>query len=111
MKEGHFCFKCLILIILFIITLSFSHYAQASAPEIYSVTPNIGSYNVSTLITIEGLDFQPSAKAALYGGGPYIAGSCDTPGDAAEVYVKKNYAYVANGSSGLSTYSPFTRHE
>jgi len=69
-------------------------------PEIYSVTPNTGSNTVSTQIIIEGMNFQPSSLAALYDGGPYIAGSCDT-NNAWDVYVKENYAYVADGPSGL----------
>jgi hypothetical protein len=45
-------------------------------------------------VTIQGANFQPGAKAALYGGGPYIKGSCDMPGSTSKVTLAGNYAYV-----------------
>jgi hypothetical protein len=65
-------------------------------PEIQSITPSFGP--PGTEVTVHGAGFQPGAKAALYGGGPYITGTVDTPGHACGVAVSGNYAYVADGT-------------
>lgn len=61
----------------------------------------MGSNISSTHVTIKGSGFDPTPIAALYGGGPYIKGSCDTPNSAFGIYVSHPYAYVADGKSGL----------
>jgi len=72
--------------------------AFALTPEIHSVEPDRGVNDSPTDITIYGDNFESIPKVALYGGGPYIIGSADTPGAANGVYVMLNYAYVSVGS-------------
>lgn len=94
-----FFFGCLILMLANFFTFSFSAFLEASAPEIYSITPNVGIGAVSNQVTIGGAGFAPTPKVSLYGGGPYITGSCDTPGRV--VFVAGLYAYVTDPNSGL----------
>jgi len=74
---------------------------NAAPPAIYSIEPNFGATAAQATITIKGSGFSSTPMVSLYGGGPYITGFCDTPGDAQGVYVAGKYAYVADGSSGL----------
>ena len=94
--------KSVLGIILGVMTiLAYVPCVNAVDPMIYSITPNMGSSEVATSVTIKGAGFQPTPRVALYGGEAYIAGSCDTPSFAEGVYVAGSYAYVADYSSGL----------
>lgn len=78
----------------------FSLLVEASSTEVQSITPNTGNSITYTKVKINGSGFTPIPKVALYGGGPYIIGSCNTQGQAQDVYVKGSYAYVANFQGG-----------
>lgn len=73
----------------------------AAAPVINSITPDTGYNTTSTKITINGANFSQNSKVYVGHGGAYIKGSVDTPDSACGVYVLDNYAYVADGFSGL----------
>jgi hypothetical protein len=90
-----------LLITSIVLALCFFNLAWAAPPEIYSITPDMGSNNVPTQVTIHGAGFQPTPKVALYGGDSYITGSCDTPDSARDVYVAGTFAYAAAWKSGL----------
>ena len=87
-------FRNLIIIISIILALGFFDIASAIPPEIYSIIPDKGSNLAPTPVTIEGSGFQETPTIYLYGGGPYIKGSYDTPGYANGVYVRGNYDYT-----------------
>jgi len=74
---------------------------EAAPPEICSVIPNTGSSNTSKQVTISGEGFKPTPRGCLYGGGPYITSSFDTPDFAYGVYIQDSFAYVADRYSGL----------
>ena len=78
MRKRSLNLRYLFLIISTVLALGFSNPAWTSIPQIYSITPDIGSNKKSTYVTIKGADFQPTLTVALYGGGPYITGSFDT---------------------------------
>ena len=71
--------------------------AVVKAQVINSIQPNKGYTTQSTRVTIKGADFKSPPQAALYGGGPYITGSCDTPDRACGVAISGTCAYVADG--------------
>ena len=54
-------------------------------------------------VTASGAGFQPGARWLVWGGGPYVIGSADTPGFARSVALSGMHAYVAGEdvSSGL----------
>lgn len=74
---------------------------EAVSPEIDSITPVSGSSITPIQIVINGSGFKAIPKISIYGGGPYITGSCDTPGTAKDIHVSDNYAYVADLDAGL----------
>ena len=70
-------------------------------PTVTSVTPNTGRPGLTQDVTIAGTTFEAKTKVSLLNGGPFLAGSYNTPGSAKAVYVSGNYAYVAGWYSGL----------
>ena len=102
MKNRNFYYRYLILIISIIMSIGFFNFAWAIAPEIYSITPNTGYDEISTFVTIKGVNFQPTPTIALYGVGPYITGACDTPGYPHGIHVAGSYAYVADENAQRS---------
>ncbi|MGA1869956.1 MAG: MopE-related protein [bacterium] len=91
------------LVILIISALCFPKitWGAPAPPEIYSIVPDNGHSTESTNITINGANFQPTPTLALYGGGPFVGGFCNTPGSASGVYIEDTRAYVADGNLGL----------
>ncbi|MFQ5455595.1 MAG: choice-of-anchor D domain-containing protein [Nitrospirota bacterium] len=88
------------LLLLFVSTI----YVESSypmTPIITSVSPNTGSTDKVQNITVTGTNFEQGAKATLLNGGAFFAGAYDTTGYAYNVYVSGNYAYIADGDSGL----------
>ncbi|MBI4651135.1 PKD domain-containing protein [Candidatus Desantisbacteria bacterium] len=87
------------LLILFIIC--FTNNVLANALEINSIEPASGYNTTETNITIKGKNFDSTYKVYIGAGGSYSKSSVVTPGYACGAYVKGNYVYVADGSSGL----------
>ena len=83
-------------ILALVLVLLFCSPAFALTPEIHSIEPDHGASSSPTNVTIYGANFEATPKVALYGGGPTIVGSADTPGGAYGVFVSGNYAYVAD---------------
>ncbi|MEE9566669.1 MAG: C25 family cysteine peptidase, partial [Desulfobacteria bacterium] len=52
------------------------HVLMDPPPEIYSITPDQGGNGLPTPATITGYCFLPTPHVSIYGGGPYIKGSC-----------------------------------
>ena len=97
MKARRFNFRYPVIAIVVISIFSFITFAGASAQEIHSITPNMGSSDGPTQVTISGTDFFPTPKTALYGGGAYTIGSWDNEWSSpSKVYVQGIYAYVAD---------------
>ena len=101
MSKRHSDARYLLFIISIALALNFFDLAWAAPPEIDSITPDMGSNNEPTPVTIHGSGFQPTPQVALYGGDSCITGSCDTPDSARGVYVAGTCAYVADWKSGL----------
>ena len=76
-------------------------FAFAMPPEIDFVEPDFGASCSPIRVTITGDNFESTPTVALYGGGLYTVGSAETGDGANDVYVMGNYAYVADGFSGL----------
>ncbi|MEW6086802.1 MAG: glycosyltransferase [bacterium] len=86
--------KFLFLFLIFLKGLSY-----AAPPVIKSVIPANGA--ASATITINGENFDSTCRVYFSTGGPYISGSVDTPGDTQGIFIAGDYAYLADGSSGL----------
>ncbi|MEW5803875.1 MAG: hypothetical protein AB1847_17410 [bacterium] len=71
------------------------------AQVITSIQPGKGNTGQSTRVTIKGADFKFPPQVALYGGGPYMIGSCYTPGWASCVAISGSYACIADCDAGL----------
>jgi hypothetical protein len=71
--------------------------------DIASISPTSGLSAEDTSVSIFGAGFQEGAKASLYGGGPYVKGSCSLAGlgIGKDVYVSGDYAYIAARDEGL----------
>ncbi|MBI4651111.1 S8 family serine peptidase [Candidatus Desantisbacteria bacterium] len=67
----------------------------------YTVTPDSGKSNSLITITKTGDNFDSSYKIYIGNGGLRKINDLDTPGFTFGVYVSGNYAYVADGISGL----------
>jgi len=59
------------------------------------------SCSSSSSVTLHGDNFDPNSKVVISGGGPYGVGGYDTPSMAFDVAISGDYAYVADGYSGL----------
>lgn len=74
---------------------------KAAVPNITGITPDTGTTSSTTDVTITGTNFEAGARGSLLNGGPFIAGSYNTPSFSMDVVILGNYAYVADGPSGL----------
>jgi hypothetical protein len=108
MSKGYSDFRYPLFIISMVLALGSFNLAWAAPPEIFSITPDMGSNNVPTPVTINGSGFQPMPTVALYGGDSCITGTCNTPDVARDVYVTGTYAYVAAWKSGLEVIDRIT---
>jgi hypothetical protein len=102
--SNHFALYTVFFIFSFLaIPLLFPHLAlsQGGIPIIESINPQLGYSDSATLITIHGENFTEDTMISIYGEGPILKGSYDTPGKAFGVYVLGDFAYVADGNSGL----------
>ena len=64
-----------------------------------SVAPEIAAPGQTVMVNGEG--FEDGARTFILGAGPYVTGSIDTIGDALDVVVAGNFAYVAGDNHGL----------
>ncbi|MGA1869867.1 MAG: BACON domain-containing protein [bacterium] len=75
---------------------------QLGAPWVYSsITPQQGYTDANTTIHISGENLTENTNIVIYGEGLSLKGSYNTSGCAYGAYVDGNYAYVADGDSGL----------
>ena len=91
-----------IFVTVFVFTLTQSGFANSINPlHITSITPT-SSINTSPVeLTIQGTGFTPDSEVRIIEEGPYRVGDYDTPGHAHHIIMRDNYAYVADGESGL----------
>ena len=97
-RKGLFLYFIIVLFFTMIFAPSFLF---AAVPSITGVNPNTGSSATTTNVAITGANFEYGAKVSLLNGGSFSGGSYDTPDYAEGIMVSGNYAYVADGDSGL----------
>jgi hypothetical protein len=90
-------YKIIIAAIILLFTGIYFNFVSAEELPLTVSTP---SATPGQTITVNGKGFQEGARALVWGGGPFVVGRVKTFGDAQDITVAGNFAYIADGSVG-----------
>ena len=81
--------------------------AQTDGPVVEQAEPGQAFADQDTDVTLTGRGFGLETSILLGEGGPFLAGSYNTPGNAHSVAISGDYAYIADGGSGIQVIDKF----